>query len=50
MGGTVLYFGGSRNTEHGQSVALAVFRHSYFYIEFSKVNKNIKHKKTPNMT
>jgi len=29
---------------------MAVFRHSYFYIEFSKVNKNIKHKKTPNMT
>jgi len=28
MHGTLFYFGGSRNTEHGQSVALAVFRHS----------------------
>jgi len=28
---------------------MAENRHSYFYIEFSKVNENIKHKKTPNM-
>jgi hypothetical protein len=43
MHATLLYFDGSRNTEHGQSVALAVFRHSYFYIGFLKVNENIKH-------
>ena len=35
---TLVDFLGSRNREHGQSVALAVFRPFYFYIEFSKVN------------
>jgi len=38
MDGTLLYFDGYRNTEHGQSVALAEIRHSQFHIEFSKVN------------
>jgi len=38
MGGTLFYFDVSRNTEHGQSVALAVFRHFQFYIGFLKVN------------
>jgi len=50
MHGTLVYFDRYRNTEHGQSVTLAVFRHSHFHIEFSKVNKKTKHKKILNMT